>query len=202
MYPCECEKRPKVKVKLSDGKARNIKDIIVTTFWGPDGKPMSAAQFVEYLYGQVPELFKSEDELRALWSQPDTRQKLLDQLEEKGFGFEQFEEMKDIVEAKDSDVYDVLAYVAFAAPTVTRVERVDEHKGIIFSNYDYKQQEFIDFVLAQYVKEGVGELATEKLSDLLELRYHNVNDAVAELGAPVKIREVFVEFQKYLYMQV
>ncbi len=200
MYPCECEKRPKVKVKLSDGKARNIKDIVVTTFWGPDGKPMSAAQFVEYLYGQVPELFNNEDELRTLWSQPDTRLKLLEQLEEKGFGFEQFEEMKDIVEAKDSDVYDVLAYVAFAAPTVTRVKRVDEHKGIIFSNYDYKQQKFIDFVLAQYIKEGVGELATEKLSGLLELRYHNVNDAVAELGAPAHIRDVFIGFQKYLYL--
>ncbi|MBC8548790.1 MAG: DEAD/DEAH box helicase family protein [Candidatus Brocadiales bacterium] len=200
-YPCECEKRPKVKVKLSDGKARNIKDIMVTTFWGPDGKPMSAAQFVEYLYGQVPELFKNEDELREIWSRPDTRQKLLEQLEEKGFGKTQFDEMKAIVDAKDSDVYDVLAFVAFAFPTITRIERVDTHKGKIFSHYDYKQQEFIDFVLVQYIKEGVDELATDKLTDLLELKYHNVNDAVAELGAPANIREVFVGFQKYLYQE-
>ncbi|MET0074048.1 MAG: EcoAI/FtnUII family type I restriction enzme subunit R [Candidatus Thiodiazotropha lotti] len=200
-YPCECEKRPKVKVKLSDGKARSIKDIIVTTFWGPDGKPMSATQFVEHLYGQVPDLFKNEDELREIWSRPDTRQKLLEQLEEKGFGKTQFDEMKAIVDAKDSDVYDVLAFVAFAFPTITRIERVDTHKGKIFSHYDYKQQEFIDFVLAQYIKEGVDELATDKLTALLELKYHNVNDAVAELGAPANIREVFVGFQKYLYQE-
>lgn len=199
VYPCECEKKPKVKIKLADGKARNIKDIVVTTFWGPDGKPMSAAQFVEYLYGQVPDLFKNEDELRALWSQPDTRQKLLDQLEEKGFGFEQFEEMKAIVDAIDSDVYDVLAFVAYASPTVTRFERVKTHKGQIFTHYGYKQQEFIDFVLSQYINEGVGELALEKLSSLIELKYHNTTDAVAELGAPANIREVFVGFQKYLY---
>ncbi len=200
-YPCGCEKRPKVKVKLSDGKARNIKDIMVTTFWGPDGKPMSAAQFVEYLFGQLPELFKNEDELREIWSLPDTRQKLLEQLEEKGFGKTQFDEMKAIVDAKDSDVYDVLSFVAFAYPTITRVERVDTHKGKIFSRYDYKQQEFIDFVLRQYIKEGVEELSADKLSDLLNLKYHNVNDAVAELGEPANIREVFVGFQKYLYQE-
>jgi len=199
VYPCECEKKPKVKIKLADGKARNIKDMVVTTFWGPDGKPMSASQFVEYLYGQVPDLFKNEDELRALWSQPDTRQKLLDQLDEKGFGFEQFEEMKAIVDAIDSDVYDVLAFVAYASPTVTRFERVKTHKGQIFTHYGYKQQEFIDFVLSQYINEGVGELALEKLSSLIELKYHNTTDAVAELGAPANIREVFVGFQKYLY---
>ena len=83
--PVSVKSGQKLKSKLADGKARNIKDIIVTTFWGPDGKPMSAAQFVEYLYGQVPDLFKSEDELRQLWSLPDTRQKLLEQLEEKRF---------------------------------------------------------------------------------------------------------------------
>ena len=202
MYPCECEKPPKkVKIKLADGKERTIQHMSSTSFWGPDGKPMSAAQFVEHLFGELPELFKNEDELREIWGQPDTRQKLLEQLEEKGYGVTQFEEMKAIVDAKDSDVYDVLAYVAFSSQPVTRHDRVDTHKGQIFSHYDYKQQEFIDFVLAQYIKEGVGELASEKLTDLLELKYHNVNDAVAELGAPKNIREVFVGFQKYLYQE-
>ncbi len=201
MYPCECEKQPKVKVRLSDGKARSIQNIVVTTFWGPDGKPMSAAQFVEYLYGQVPDLFRSEDELRQIWSQPDTRQKLLEQLEEKGFGNEQLEEMKAIVDAVDSDVFDVLAFVAYSSQPVTRSDRVSEHKGTIFSHYDYKQQEFIDFVLSQYINEGVGELALAKLTDLVELKYNTANDAVAELGPPKTIREVFTGFQKYLYSE-
>ena len=198
-YPCECEKRPKVKVKLADGKARNIKDIMITTFWGPDGKPMSATQFVEHLFGQLPDLFRDEDELRTIWSLPDTRQKLIDQLEDKGFGKGQLDEMKKVINTEDCDVYDLLAYIAFASPAVTRTNRVDMHKGIIFSHYDYKQQEFIDFVLEQYIKEGVDELSAEKLSGLLELKYHNVNDAVTELGPPANIREVFVGFQQYLY---
>jgi type I restriction enzyme, R subunit len=55
-------------------------------------------------------------------------------------------------------------------------------------------------VLSQYIKEGVGELALDKLSSLVELKYHNTTDAVAEIGAPTKIREVFVGFQQYLYL--
>ncbi len=196
---CVCENNRKIKIKLADGKLRTIQSMTATSFWGADGKPLSAMQFVEQLFGELPELFRNEDELRQIWSQPDTRQKLLDQLEEKGYGMAQLEEMKAIVDAKDSDVYDVLAFVAFASSPISRHERVDVHKGGIFSHYDYKHQEFIDFVLAHYIKEGVAELATEKLSGLLELRYHNVNDAVAELGDPAKIREVFVGFQKYLY---
>src|SRR5690606_30280102 len=46
-YPCVCRKRRKVKIKLADGKERNIRHMSATSFWSPDGKPMSAAQFVE-----------------------------------------------------------------------------------------------------------------------------------------------------------
>lgn len=69
----------------------------------------------------------------------------------------------------------------------------------IFSGYDFRQQEFLNFVLRHYVARGVEELDTDKLPQLIELKYHSVGDAVAELGPPDNIREVFVEFQQYLY---
>src|SRR5271156_4828893 len=76
----------KIKVKLADGKSRQIQHMMMTTFWHPDGTPMSAQQFMEMLFDKVPGFFKNEDELRALWSAPDTRKKLLEGLAEKGFG--------------------------------------------------------------------------------------------------------------------
>lgn len=70
----------------------------------------------------------------------------------------------------------------------------------ISSHFNGKQQVFLDFVLSQYVKVGVEELAQEKLSPLLRLKYHNaIADAVADLGKPEEIGRVFVGFQKYLY---
>jgi type I restriction enzyme R subunit len=52
----------------------------------------------------------------------------------------------------------VLAYIAYASPPISRRERVLAHKALIFLRYTDKQQEFIDFVLEQYIKAGVGEL--------------------------------------------
>ncbi len=198
--PCVCQKRRKLKVKLADGKERNIQHITATTFWSPDGRPMSATQFIESLYGELPGLFKDEDELRAIWSKPDTRKKLMSGLKEKGYGTEQLAEVRRMIDAEKSDLFDVLAYIAFALPTITREERVEKRKGMIFQRYTDKQQEFLAFVLDQYIDQGVSELDIEKLPDLLELKYQTVGDAVEELGRVSEIREVFNGFQEQLYL--
>jgi type I restriction enzyme R subunit len=196
--PCVC--RRKATVKLADGKERNIQHMVSTAFWHPDGTPMSAQQFMESLFGKLPEFFKDEAELRALWSSPDTRKKLLMGLAEKGFGHEQLLEMQKIIDAEKSDLFDVLAYVAYALPPLTREERAGRAKVAIGKRFNSKQQAFLDFVLAHYVGVGVDELDQEKLTPLLHLKYRNsIADAVADLGKPEEISKVFVGFQKYLY---
>ncbi|MDH4343702.1 MAG: DEAD/DEAH box helicase family protein [Nitrospira sp.] len=198
--PVEYVKRKRIKVKLADGKARTIQHMMVTTFWHPDGTPMSAQQFLETLFGKLPEFFKSEAELRAIWSSPDTRTKLLQGLSKKGFGAEQMAEMQRIIDAENSDLFDVLAHVAYALAPLTREERADRAKVEIRTHFTGKHQAFLDFVLAQYVRVGVDELAQDKLSPLLKLKYHNaIADAVADLGKPEEIANIFAGFQKYLY---
>jgi len=190
----------KIKVKLADGKARAIQHMMVTTFWHADGTPVSAQQFMEMLFGKLPEFFKDEAELRALWSAPDTRGKLLQGLAEKGFGDDQLAEMQKIIDAEKSDLFDVLAYVAYALPTLGREERATNARGAISTRFNGKQQAFLDFVLTQYVKVGVHELDKEKLSPLLKLKYNNaIADAVADLGMPEEISKIFAGFQRYLY---
>ena len=196
----ETPERPKkIKIKLSDGKERTIQHMMSTTFWSPDGKPMSAAEFVERLFGDLPDLFRNEDELRELWGRPDTRKVLLASLAEKGYGDDQLSEIRRMIDAEKSDLYDVLAYIAFALTPMSREERVITHRHQAFAGYDERQREFLDFVLDQYIREGVQELDDEKLPNLLELKYGAVSDAVERLGSVSKIREVFVGFQKHLY---
>jgi type I restriction enzyme, R subunit len=191
--------RQKIKIKLADGKERAIQHMMATTFWSVDGRPMSAAEFITRLFGDLPQLFKDEDELRALWGQPDTRKALLESLADKGYGDEQLSEIRRMIDAEKSDLYDVLAYIAFALSPITREERVNTHRQKIFSYYDPKLQAFLDFVLSQYVKEGVGELDQAKLPHLLELKYRAVSDAAAELGGVAQIRDAFIGFQRHLY---
>lgn len=197
------ERKPKVRVQLSDGKARTIQHMMSTSFWHPDGTPMSAQQFMESLFGRLPEFFKDEDELRALWSDPETRKRLLDGLTEKGFGTDQLREMQKIIDAENSDLFDVLAYVAYAQTPLSREERADRAMALISSHFNSKQQVFLDFVLSHYISVGVEELDKTKLTPLLRLKYHDsINDAIADLGKPDEIGEMFSGFQKFLYQPI
>ncbi|TAG10759.1 MAG: restriction endonuclease subunit R [Verrucomicrobia bacterium] len=193
--------RQKVRVKLADGKERTIQHMMMTAFWHPDGTPMSAQQFMELLFGKLPDFFQSEAELRNLWSAPDTRAKLLQGLADKDFGHDKLVAMQQLIEAEKSDLFDVLAYVAYAMPPVTRAVRADHARVHINSQFNAKQQAFLDFVLQHYVTEGVEELEQSKLNPLLRLKYHDsITDAVADLGGkPEEISTVFAGFQKYLY---
>jgi len=197
------EERPtKIRIKLADGKARTIQHMMSTTFWHPDGTPMSAQQFMEMLFGKLPDFFKNEAELRVIWSDPATRKKLLQGLAENGFGGEQLAEMQKIIDAEKSDLFDVLAHVAYAVAPMTREARATRARVYISTSFSNKQQGFLDFVLSHYVRVGVEELDLDKLTPLLKLKYHDsIPDAVADLGQADQIRNVFAGFQKYLYQQ-
>jgi type I restriction enzyme R subunit len=198
--PPDYPSKLKIKVKLADGKARTIQHMIMSSYWHPDGTPISAQQFMELLFGQLPDFFKNETDLRAIWSAPDTRKKLLQGLAEKGFGHDQLAEMQKIIDAEKSDLFDVLAHVAYALPPLTREVRAASARVYINTRFNAKQQAFLDFVLQHYVSVGVEELDQEKLTPLLRLKYHDsIADAVSDLGRPDEIGKVFTGFQKYLY---
>jgi type I restriction enzyme R subunit len=110
--------------------------------------------------------------------------------------------MQRIIDAEKSDLFDVLAHVAYALPPLTREERATKAKVDISTHFNGKQRVFLNFVLSHYVSVGVEELDQDKLTPLLRLKYHNsIADAVADLGRPDEIGKVFAGFQKYLYQQ-
>jgi type I restriction enzyme R subunit len=111
--------------------------------------------------------------------------------------------MQKIIDAERSDLFDVLANVAYAIPPLTREERAATAKVAISTRFNTKQRVFLDFVLSHYVNVGVHELDQEKLTPLLKLKYHDsIMDAVADLGRPEPIGKVFTGFQKFLYQDV
>ena len=195
--PCVCIK--KVKIKLCDGKEREIQHMIATSFWSADGKPISAEEFLKGLFGALPEFFKSEDELRKIWSNPITRKILLEKLFDAGYGKAELADLQKLINAENSDLFDVLEYISFAIKPITREMRVAQAQAKIFRGLDNKQKEFLEFVLSKYIETGVEELDQEKLPHLLTLKYQALMDAEEILGGVDNIRTIFIEFQKYLY---
>jgi type I restriction enzyme, R subunit len=199
--PCICNKR--VKIKLRDGKEREIQHMISTSFWSAEGKPISAEEFLSGLFGELPRLFKDEEELRRLWGNPITRKTLLEKLDKAGFPKSDLLTLQQLVNMENSDLYDVLEYVFNADyKALTREARVALTQSSIYALLNEKQKEFVAFVLSKYIQSGIDELDQETLPILLENKYQSLEDARAILGSVSEIRKLFIEFQQHLYEEV
>ena len=158
--------------------------------------------FLKKLFGELPNLFKSEQELRSLWGNPNTRKALLDKLEDAGFPKSDLRAIQKLVNMQNSDLFDVLEYVSNGDyEAITRQQRADISKSSIFDSLDDNQQEFIEFVLGKYVRFGIDELESEKLPILLKSKYRSIEDAKDVLGNPMDIKNLFTNFQQHLYQQ-
>jgi len=194
--------KKKIKIKLRNGKEREIKHMVSTSFWSADGKPISAEEFLNNLFGELPKLFKNEEELRKLWSNPMTRKTLLENLDAAGFPKRDLLTLQKLVDMEKSDLYDVLEYV-FNGDYIamTREARAKAAEATIYALINEKQQEFISFVLNKYIETGVDELDQDKLPILLTNKYQSLEDAKEILGDVANISRLFIEFQEHLYNQ-
>jgi type I restriction enzyme R subunit len=189
----------KLEIKLADGKIRKINHTVETIYFGPDGKAMSAREFLENVFGTLPQYFATEKELQKIWSNPKTRARLMEELAASGFDEDKLAALKKIIDAENSDMYDVLRYVAFAKEALSRQFRVDNMKAGYFSELSEDEEVFVRFVLEKYGKEGERELSEQNLPSLLRLKYHSTHDAVQKLGKPEVIKRDYYELQRELY---
>ncbi len=191
---------PKIIVKLADGKARSIKYIATTTYWGPDGKPISAAEFLQRLFGELSGMISDEDQLRTIWSNPDNREQFLSQLDDNGYDPDRLDDIRKLVDAPKSDLYDVLSYILFANPPKTRHDRAETVRQDGLETFAGEMKELLLGILKAYESAGEAELSGKKLGQFLTARYGSVSEAKAKLGELPTIRKAFNGMQEELYI--
>tara|TARA_Y100000590_G_scaffold2926_1_gene3913 strand:- start:737 stop:3064 length:2328 start_codon:yes stop_codon:yes gene_type:complete len=196
------DKLKKLKIRLSDGKVRELKSMTSTYFY-VDGKPISAEEFLQKLFNtlQLPSLFGSEEKLREIWSNPLTRRDLMSNLEKEGCHKDDLLKLQELINAEDSDLFDVLQYIAYAKETVSRATRVETNKDNIYTLLNAQQREFVSYVLRNYVEVGVDELDIAKLSTVITAKYGSTHAAQQQLGNIQEIQRTFIEFQEHLYKE-
>ena len=191
----------KVVVKLADGKERQI-SYIGNTLYMLNGRPISGAEFMEHLFGDLGGMVASEDELRAIWSDPESRKGFLQRLDEMGYDRERLDDMRRLIDAPNSDIFDVLAYVRFTLAPLARSERVENAKSAGMGGYEAEMREFLSYVLQSYEMQGIRELDPAKIGDFIKIRYGGMNDAKRKLGSVDEIRGAFFDIQRHLFQQV
>lgn len=198
-YPCVCEKPEKLEIRLSDGRTRRIRYIKSDMFWDADGKPISAEDFLKGMLGELPHFFADIHELQEKWATPSTRDALLSQLDEAGYGKEVLKQIRTLIDAEGSDLLDVLEYIAYNIEPMERSERVKKTTDFVAS-LTSEQQEFVDYIINLYLKEGVEELGMDKLPTIVQMKYGSIPDGMSRLGGVNIAKNTFVNFQKSLYM--
>jgi type I restriction enzyme, R subunit len=191
--------RQKVVVQLADGKARSIRFIASTTYWNADGKPISAAGFLARLFGDLSKIIADEDQLRAAWSDPDNRAHFLKQLEDNGYDEDRLDDIRQLVDAPQSDLFDVLSYVLFTNPPKTRQDRAQVLRDSRMGDFQGEMADLLLVILKAYEANGESELATRKLGQFLTARYGSVGESKGKLGELAAVRAAFRRMQVALY---
>ena len=200
--PCTCPggyPKKKVKVRLS-----HLRELTLHTDWNEriqfGDELLTLEEYVKRLFGMLPTFLDGEDDLRERWSQPDTREQLLEVLEQSGFPEDKLELTRHFLEMEKCDMLDVLAFLAYNTTPIDRQRRAEILKAQAQKAYSAAQQEFIDYVMDLYVRNGFKELGSDKLPTLIQMKYHSPIDAVRELKMqPEDIRKFYLGMQRDLY---
>ena len=196
--PTPDDPNEKLEIVLPDHRVRRIKFINSIMFWGADGKPVSAQKFIEEMFGRLPDFFQSSADLHKMWADPETREALLDKMNEAGYGKDILCDIRKLIDAENCDLLDVLEYIAYATTPIERKERAQRLTGYT-NNLGDAQKQFIEYMINAYVQSGIDELRMDKLKTLLELKFGSVGEGITALGGVPNARQTFKDFQYHLY---
>lgn len=154
---------------------------------------------MERLFGDLTGLITDEDHLRTVWSDPDSRETFLQQLSDRGYDEDRLNDIRRLVDAPDSDLFDVLGYVLFTSAPKTRHDRASVVKGDNLTSAQDDLKDLLISILDAYEKNGESELATKKLTQFLTAQYGSVSEAKVRLGGLPNIKEAFRRMQAQLY---
>lgn len=194
------EDTPKGKVTI-DIKGKKLKIInIETSYVGEDGKPLKTDAYLKFLIGIMGEFYDDENKLRELWSNPTNRKEMLNKLSQMGIDESQLNDLKQIFEVDDCDIYDVLAHLSFNLDIKSREDRVlsVSNSEFVEKYHTDKAKQFIEFILDRYKKDGVKELDEKNLSVLVKLSGNDLKDLKQSFGG-YNIRDEYFGLQKEIY---
>lgn len=190
--------KEKLEIVLPDHRVRHIRFVNSVMFWGADGKPVSTQQFIEELFGKLPDFFSSSEDLHKIWADPETREALLEKMNEAGYGKEILQSIRRLIDADNCDLLDVLEYIAYATTPIERKERAERLNAYV-SQLPDAQRQFVEYVINAYVKSGIDELRMDKLKTLLELKFGSLPEGINALGSVPIARQTFKDAQRHLY---
>ncbi len=194
--------KEKLKVQLADNREIRVIDIETRYLDPVTGKHLNSEDFLKNLVWELPKFYKNEHQLRELWSQPEKREKLLVSLAKIWLDTEQLEDLKKMFEAQNSDIFDILAHISFDLDIKVRKQRAEYWLEVVEKYESIKAKEFLEFLLAHYVKEWILSFRKQNLSSKIALfNKWVVSEIAEEFGWIPELQGAYLELQESLYVK-
>ena len=199
--PCTCHKGNTQLIEVQLSATRKLS---LETHWTQKivygDELIDLQEYVRIIFGKLPTFFRDSDDLRERWSNPVTRDALLQLLEESGFGEENLNVVKNLLKMDKCDLLDVLEYIAYQKEPISRAQRVALLREEYLANIETNLRQFCSFILDYYERNGYKELGNDKLDTFVKLKYHSIADAKNALNMTTsQMREEYLTLQHQLY---
>ena len=140
----------------------------------------------DYTKQNLLQKFSSLDEFLSRWHQADKKSALIAELREQDVVLEDLQ--RDV--EKDLDLFDLICYVAWGCPPLTRKERAENvRKRDCFAKYGDRAQAVLDALLEKYATDGI-----ENIEDISVLKL----EPLKQLGSPGEIVKLFGGKSQYI----
>ena len=140
----------------------------------------------DYTKQNLLQKFSSLDEFLSRWHQADKKSALIAELREQDVVLEDLQ--RDV--EKDLDLFDLICYVAWGCPPLTRKERAENvRKRDCFAKYCDRAQAVLDALLEKYATDGI-----ENIEDISVLKL----EPLKQLGSPGEIVKLFGGKSQYI----
>jgi type I restriction enzyme, R subunit len=144
--------------------------------------------------------FASLEEFLKRWSETDRKQAIIEELEAEGMLLDVLAEEV----GKDLDAFDLICYVAFERPPLTRRERaLNVRKRDVFTKYGDRARAVLEALLQKYQDEGVIELDDPRILQVPPIDSLGTPvQLVKEFGSRQAFEDAVHEMQAALYSEV
>jgi type I restriction enzyme R subunit len=189
---------PRRKLYFDEGQVEIAAHLVYEL--DPDGNQLRVVQFTDYTAEKVRTLYRSANELREQWADPQHRAEIIESLADRGIDFD---DLASAADQPDVDPFDLLCHLAFNAPLRTRRERAQRLKTErkeFFERFGPDARQVLEELLDKYTEHGTAQFV---LPDILELpplnRHGNIIQIANYFGGEDKLIEAVHELQTLLY---
>jgi len=165
-----------------------------------DGKQLRVVKLTDYTAEKVRSLCANPEELRARWTDLAQRAEIIEALNDRGIDFPTLSLQAG---KPDADPFDLLCYLAFNAPMLTRrqrAERVKREEGEFFGQFGPEAREILGDLLEKYAVDGELQFT---LPDVLKVaplvRHGSVTEIAGKFENPERLRGAVEQLQNLIY---